>query len=432
MNSSSAFSMDDLDALCQSPAPAPELPFQASAGDAQRMNRSFSEWAFERLIQEASGSPVSEASVVGGANGDFSGRSRASSSRLEEGDEDVVEIKKPPPPSHPSPSAASIDSDDYQAYLRSRLFLDCAVVAKRRSPTGKPLNSTSLAENNSLASIHSKLGSQALGPGDGMSMEQSKVSSESLGMHTLPTLEKKSGVHVAITTSESSKEQSDDDDDLEGDTETTENTNPSDDKRARRMLSNRESARRSRRRKQEHLNELETQVSQLKVENSSLSKCLTDVSQKYQDAAVDNRVLKANIETLRAKVEMAGAAVQRAAGFNPLLRPIPDRPSIGEPFVNRQSNVPIKVPVQAQLDTNSFFHQPVPNTTSAPHSQRLNNVFPINSPAAPADNVHNDGTGNKKGQTSPLQPVASLEHVQKQICIGTDHCGASNALLNGN
>lgn len=40
----------------------------------------------------------------------------------------------------------------------------------------------------------------------------------------------------------------------------------------------------------------------MKFENSSLLKRLTDVSQKYNEAAVDNRVLKADVETLRAKV----------------------------------------------------------------------------------------------------------------------------------
>jgi peptidoglycan hydrolase CwlO-like protein len=69
-----------------------------------------------------------------------------------------------------------------------------------------------------------------------------------------------------------------------------------------RKQSNRESARRSRSRKAAHLNELEAQVSQLRVENSSLLRRLADVNQKYNDAAVDNRVLKADVETLRAKV----------------------------------------------------------------------------------------------------------------------------------
>jgi hypothetical protein len=44
------------------------------------------------------------------------------------------------------------------------------------------------------------------------------------------------------------------------------------------------------------------QVSQLRVENSSLIRRLADVNQKYNGAAVDNRVLKADVETLRAKV----------------------------------------------------------------------------------------------------------------------------------
>lgn len=40
----------------------------------------------------------------------------------------------------------------------------------------------------------------------------------------------------------------------------------------------------------------------MRVENSSLLKQLTDISQKYNESAVDNRVLKADVETLRAKV----------------------------------------------------------------------------------------------------------------------------------
>jgi hypothetical protein len=44
------------------------------------------------------------------------------------------------------------------------------------------------------------------------------------------------------------------------------------------------------------------QVAQLKVENSSLLRRLATLNQKYTDATVDNRVLKANMETLRTKV----------------------------------------------------------------------------------------------------------------------------------
>ncbi|KAK8997618.1 hypothetical protein V6N11_012168 [Hibiscus sabdariffa] len=113
-------------------------------------------------------------------------------------------------------------------------------------------------------------------------------------------MQKKSGTQVRQTTSGSSRDDSDDGE-LEGDTETTENIDPADAKRARRMRSNRESARRSRRRKQAHMNELEAQVGQLRVEHSTLLKRLTDMNHKYDEAAVDNRILKADIETLRAK-----------------------------------------------------------------------------------------------------------------------------------
>ncbi|ESR57177.1 hypothetical protein CICLE_v100201331mg, partial [Citrus x clementina] len=122
-----------------------------------------------------------------------------------------------------------------------------------------------------------------------------------LGSADLPAVQARPAAQVRQSTSGSSREDSDDDE-LEGDTETIEGLDSVDDKRARRMLSNRESARRSRRRKQAHLNELETQAGQLRAEHSSLLKGLTDVNQKYDESAVNNRILKADIETLRAKV----------------------------------------------------------------------------------------------------------------------------------
>ncbi|KAL6629943.1 hypothetical protein ACP70R_029708 [Stipagrostis hirtigluma subsp. patula] len=79
-------------------------------------------------------------------------------------------------------------------------------------------------------------------------------------------------------------------------------TNPLDVKRMRRMVSNRESARRSRRRKQAHLADLETQVDQLRGENASLFKQLTDANQQFTTAVTDNRILKSDVEALRVKV----------------------------------------------------------------------------------------------------------------------------------
>ncbi|OMO61957.1 hypothetical protein CCACVL1_23120 [Corchorus capsularis] len=84
-------------------------------------------------------------------------------------------------------------------------------------------------------------------------------------------------------------------------------------KRLRRMLSNRESARRSRKRKQEHLADLEFQAEQLRGENDSLYKQLTNAHQQFRDADTNNRVLKSDVEALRAKVKLAEDMVGRGS-----------------------------------------------------------------------------------------------------------------------
>lgn len=90
-------------------------------------------------------------------------------------------------------------------------------------------------------------------------------------------------------------------------------------KRLRRMVSNRESARRSRRRKQAHLQDLEVQVEQLGVENTTLFKQLNDAAQQLREATTNNRVLKSDVEALRAKVKLAEDRVTRGP-LNQLLQ----------------------------------------------------------------------------------------------------------------
>ncbi|KAL2490105.1 bZIP transcription factor RISBZ4 [Forsythia ovata] len=99
----------------------------------------------------------------------------------------------------------------------------------------------------------------------------------------------------------SSGEQSDEDDQEIEAGPCGQSTNPVDSKRIKRMVSNRESARRSRRRKQAHLADLDQQVKQLQGEYESLFKQLADATQQFKDAATNNRVLKSNVEALRAK-----------------------------------------------------------------------------------------------------------------------------------
>ncbi|KAK8521456.1 hypothetical protein V6N13_077557 [Hibiscus sabdariffa] len=94
---------------------------------------------------------------------------------------------------------------------------------------------------------------------------------------------------------------------------------PADAQRARRMQSNRESARRSRRRKEAELAQLETKVAELRLQKAAFMERFTDITQKYEKAAVDNRILQADVKALEALVAMKEAEVIRVTGFRPVL-----------------------------------------------------------------------------------------------------------------
>lgn len=230
-------------------------------------------------------------------------------------------------------------------------------------------------------------------------------------------MQKKAGAQLRPTTSESSREHSDEDE-VEGETETIENMDPADVKRVRRMLSNRESARRSRRRKQAHLTELETQVAQLRLENSSLLKRLTDISQKYNEAAVDNRVLKADVETLRAKVKMAEETVKRVTGLNPLFQTMSEISMAGmHSFDGSPSDTSADAAVPVQDEPKQHFYPSPSNNLISTHDPRINNgLADVSSVESMPQNPAAAGAaGNKMGRTASLQRVASLEHLQKRI-----------------
>ncbi|KAH7351582.1 hypothetical protein KP509_19G004100 [Ceratopteris richardii] len=167
-------------------------------------------------------------------------------------------------------------------------------------------------------------------------------------------------------TSGSSREQSDDEDAEMESGGNGQNMAPDDIRRIRRMISNRESARRSRRRKQAHLSDLEMQVAQLRVENSALFKQLNEITQKFNTALVDNRVLKSDVEALRIKVRLAEDIVKRS----------------GVPYVRTNPTT------QASATTSM-------SDTDLLEEQQL--------------------TGTKMGRTPSLQRIASLEHLQKRI-----------------
>ncbi|KAJ4940060.1 hypothetical protein NE237_026751 [Protea cynaroides] len=112
-------------------------------------------------------------------------------------------------------------------------------------------------------------------------------------------------------TSGSSREQSDEDDLEAGSCEQSTGSVEEKDKRSKRKEQNKESARKSRKKKQEQLADMELQVDQLRGENASLYKQLTNANQQFNEAATDNRVFKSDVEALRVKVKLAEDMVSR-------------------------------------------------------------------------------------------------------------------------
>ncbi|CAH1433390.1 unnamed protein product [Lactuca virosa] len=395
------FSVDDIAGHFWSPSPAAgaadedESSSSSSASKSKStpamMNRSMSEWQFQRFLQEASAPPESSscrpnevveikdqdevrdknqavAITTATLKNNESGRTTGSAT----GGGGAAATTSFGASLAGGPPNVPIDSEEYQAYLKSRLNLACAAVALTRASSAKAQDFAGLTDNGSQASNTSQLGYQVPSKVSGFDPKgPSKESGGPIGIPSLPIIQKKAvAVPVKSATSGSSRELSDDDE-LDGDTETTQNMDPTDAKRVRRMLSNRESARRSRRRKQAHLTELETQVSQLRGENSSLLKRLTDISQKYNEAAVDNRVLKADVETMRAKVKMAEESVKRITGFNPMVQTMSDISTMGPmpSYSCSPSDAPsdASIPIQDDMKQQHFYSGQPPPATNPHH-----------------------------------------------------------------
>lgn len=76
-----------------------------------------------------------------------------------------------------------------------------------------------------------------------------------------------------------------------------------DQRKRKRMQSNRESARRSRLRKQQHLDELSGQVSQLKKENEQILAKANITTQHFMNLESENLILKAQMDELSQRLE---------------------------------------------------------------------------------------------------------------------------------
>ncbi|KAK9136700.1 hypothetical protein Sjap_007294 [Stephania japonica] len=105
-----------------------------------------------------------------------------------------------------------------------------------------------------------------------------------------------------------------------------------DDRKKRRMISNRESARRSRMRKQQHLDDLINQVSQIQRENSEIVKRVSATTEMFMKVDSENSVLRAQVGELSERLQSLNSvlhSIEEVSGFamdipqmpDPLLKP---------------------------------------------------------------------------------------------------------------
>ncbi|RLN35711.1 regulatory protein opaque-2-like [Panicum miliaceum] len=306
-------------------------------GCGNTVDQSSSEWSFERLLEEEL---LADATA--------GGNSSSSDSALHA--EPVVEVDH----ATMAPMAVSGlgNAMEYNTILKRKLEEDLATVAMWRAssvvPPGRSQGSTNyIGGNRNLVQNKSSIGEGPI----------NRV--------------RNAYIRARFATCSSSREPSpSDDDDMDGEVEILGFKLPTEEKVRKRKESNRESARRSRYRKAAHLKDMEDQVAHLRVENSSLLRRLAALNQKYTDATVDNRVLKADMETLRAKVKMAEDALKRSTGMSSSqlsTRPfhqVPANADASGPILDNIINYLMSSTDDATADSNF-----VPRTTAPAPSQ---------------------------------------------------------------
>nr|GFB29347.1 bZIP transcription factor 11-like [Tanacetum cinerariifolium] len=128
-----------------------------------------------------------------------------------------------------------------------------------------------------------------------------------------------------------------------------------DQRKKRRMISNRESARRSRMRKQKHLNDLMTQLSQLRSEINSVMSSISMTTQHYISVEAENSVLRAQaaelghrLESLNEIIAVMERPVEIGSAFG-------DEPEFGTEFVNGSLSYLYSCqPILASADMNMY------------------------------------------------------------------------------
>lgn len=115
-----------------------------------------------------------------------------------------------------------------------------------------------------------------------------------------------------------------------------------DERKRKRMLSNRESARRSRMRKQQHLDDLLSQVARLKEENSQFLMQVNLFTEQYARLDSENTVLKTQVMELTDRLRSLNSVLHLVEEISGMAMDI-DIPEIPDPILK-----PWQLPCPAQ------------------------------------------------------------------------------------
>ncbi|XP_074263084.1 bZIP transcription factor 44-like [Silene latifolia] len=89
-----------------------------------------------------------------------------------------------------------------------------------------------------------------------------------------------------------------------------------DERKRKRMTSNRESARRSRMKKQQHVDNLTTQIAQLKRENNQIGQTIDFTTQQFLNVESQNCVLRAQMNELSQRLESLNGMINDMNALN--------------------------------------------------------------------------------------------------------------------
>ncbi|GMH30852.1 hypothetical protein Nepgr_032695 [Nepenthes gracilis] len=99
-----------------------------------------------------------------------------------------------------------------------------------------------------------------------------------------------------------------------------------DERKRKRMISNRESARRSRMKKQQHLDDLISQISKLQSENAELARRINAASQSHVAVESQNNVLRAHVTELTDRLRSLNSVLEIFEEVSGFAMDIPEIP----------------------------------------------------------------------------------------------------------